>query len=793
MGVGDESGNAGVGEADHKAAFSEWMAGLVGRTFDSYGDAVIEINRIGQQTGYTLGYHDRRGNVEKYRCERWRETKDACPVRLAIQFSKSSSKVTFNVNSERCTHSHAPNARARMTAKVKYEYMDRIKNEMETHKLTRYDAYNRVNPAMRKIYDCNYNTRNITRLFRGEERRAEAAQLAADAEGAAMVYEAAGGDVEIVDTELTEHEFNGICNELRCLQYEDPNAYIVVQHENLNVEYFFISLGWMRDQGRLFGERKVTDDKHGMSERGYHLGTLGIPNNHGALVPIALAGFSSASTKNWKQFIEDCVKAFAPVADGFSRAWSLTTADQAVPIRSAFDMVMTSGGHELEACFKHFVRLLEDRHASHTPFWRPITDKLQSLINSWKWWESERLEREIHDDIEDLPDEFVSLNTKLGDFFRCAKGRVLHKRECFTYGWNSQSGAEAIFAITSHLKIGKDKSLLCCVQRLISLCRNIGVRAQIRPTPPVVNHQELSKTAARLTNYAYDMFFDEYTSLAEYEAEDVGDGIFRVRKMTDTHNHYHVIDSNTWKCCCNYRVWMGMACRHLILVWLKVHKRYMHDDVLFSSRWFRNQPPSAFMYSSPSVPRDVSATAAAVVRTSAATTTGVVGGAGSRDCGVPVASLPPLLITRSQGDVVISNPVDHRADIHSQFSAVVDSIGNNSKMLSVVSSFVSAMKAATVADTAQSTQPQLQHLIPSTGRPPIKRKQGTGERIRTGEKLKLGAKKTGKPPVRCSRCRQTGHIKTKCPQDMQRKRNEWLRRIEKKQQVVVCVEGNAMK
>eukprot|EP00918_Siedleckia_nematoides_P071131 GHVU01155372.1.p1 GENE.GHVU01155372.1~~GHVU01155372.1.p1 ORF type:complete len:172 (+),score=13.53 GHVU01155372.1:68-517(+) len=104
-------------------------------------------------------------------------------------------------------------------------------------------------------------------------------------------------------------------------------------------------------------------------------------------------------------------------------------------------------------------------------------DKLQSLINSWKWWESERLERNIHDDIEDLPDEFLSLNTKLSDFFSMWEGAsfTYGKRECFTCGCNSQSGLEAIFAITSHLKIGKEKSLLCCVQRLISLCRNSGV------------------------------------------------------------------------------------------------------------------------------------------------------------------------------------------------------------------------------------------------------------------------------------------------------------------------------
>eukprot|EP00918_Siedleckia_nematoides_P071132 GHVU01155373.1.p1 GENE.GHVU01155373.1~~GHVU01155373.1.p1 ORF type:complete len:456 (+),score=43.51 GHVU01155373.1:132-1499(+) len=455
-------------------------------------------------------------------------------------------------------------------------------------------------------------------------------------------------------------------------------------------------------------------------------------------------------------------------------------------------MVMPEGSHELETCYKHFVRLLEDKHASLAPFWKPITDKLQRLINSWRWWESERLEKEIGDEISSLPEEFSSVAVKLTDFFLRAKGRVLHKRSCFTYGWNSQSGAESIFALTSHLKIGKNQSLLFCIQRLISLCRNNGVRAQIKTSAPVVAIPELKRTADVLTKYAYEMFFDEYVRMPEYAAEDVGDGFFHVRKMTDQQNHYHVVDSNVWTCCCNFRVWMGMTCCHLLLVWLQVHHRYVHNDCLFSSRWFKDQPPSAFMYASPSLPRDVSAATTAVTDTTAATTNGVVGGAGSRDCDVAVSLLPPLLITRSQGDVVASNSVGQRADLHSEFSAVVDSIGNNAQMLAVVGSFVSAMKAVTVANT--STQPQLQHLIASTGRPPIKRKIGLGERIRTGGKLKLGAKKIGKPPVRCSGCRQIGHIKSKCPQEMQRKRNEWLRRIEKKkQQVVVCVEGNAMK
>eukprot|EP00918_Siedleckia_nematoides_P024226 GHVU01052289.1.p1 GENE.GHVU01052289.1~~GHVU01052289.1.p1 ORF type:complete len:714 (-),score=39.55 GHVU01052289.1:9-2150(-) len=676
-------------------------------------------------------------------------------------------------------HNHSSGGSNRATAYKKYEYLKHISEFMDEYKLTKFDAYCRVNPMLTKSLGRGAETRNVSRWRRGEERKSERQQLEADASDAHMVFEGDDGEIEEVDTSLTEKEFNGIVNELRCLQAEDPDAYVCVRHYNLEVNYIFVARGWQRQQGRLFGEMKVTDDKHGVSSRRYHLATLGLVTNNGRLIPVAFALFDRPSTSNWKNFIEDAREAFAPEEGGFERKWEVTIADQAPCIAAAFDLSFTAEeGHQLDACLRHFLQLLADRHGSCRAFWQPIGEKMIRFLNSWRVWESDALEKEIEGDLREFPPEFDTVRDKLDVFFQSAKSRVLHKRSSFTYGWNSQSGAESIFSIVARMKVGSNMSLLGVVQRLLGLARNNETRSIDRRPGNINVGGELSKTAERLTPFAYDLFWEEYTAMVNYDISDCGDGNFRVARLTDERGNAHVVNTRGWECDCKYPVWKGMPCCHVLLVWLRDHKHYIHSDALFSSRWFRNQPACRLLHKSPALP-GASATAAdrQACSSTAEVNPNVIPGAGTRHCTVPMSMLPPLFIQSSGDEVLPSKPATLRAEVFSDFSDTLETIGNDHAKLQVAHALVQAVRTLTVSGgSVGDTQPRLPQEPSSIGRPSTMRKKGISERLRLGENLK-------KARV-CSTCKATTHCKKTCPVELQRHRDVARKRLSERRSSV---------
>eukprot|EP00918_Siedleckia_nematoides_P077827 GHVU01170201.1.p1 GENE.GHVU01170201.1~~GHVU01170201.1.p1 ORF type:complete len:1099 (-),score=88.35 GHVU01170201.1:128-3304(-) len=752
--------------------FEEQLADLVAVRFDHYHVALQAIQHLFASSGYTLSCHGRRPPnqsgviIERYRCQQQK----GCPAAFSLYMNER--EEDCHIKPTHTRHTHAPPSRHRTTAYRKSLYLKQMKDFMDTYKLSRLDAYCRVNPMLTKTLGSSAETRNVSRWYRGEEVKAERLQLAIDAKDACMLMEGDDGALLSIDAELSQEEFSGIVNEFRCLQAEDSEAYVSIQHDNLQVNYLFVTRGWQRHQGRLFGEMKVSDDKHGVSKYRFHLATLGIINNHGRLLPVAFALFDSPSTRNWKRFLEDARKAFSPEADGFDRQWRLTTVDQAQCIASAFDMVFEEDeGHELDTCLKHFLQLLADRHASCRAFWQPVGEKLTRLLNSYRVWESTKLESEIAAELNEFPVEFEVVREKLATFFAHAKSRVLHKRSCFTYGWNSQSGAESIFSLVGSLRVGVDKSLLAVVQRLLGLVRNNETRASRPSSTRTRASGEMEVTRKRLTPFAYDMFMDEYQSMVNYDIDERPDGTFSVRRLTDKHGNAHVVDPCGWKCDCNYYVWMGMPCCHSLLVRLRRDKRYVHDDAMFSSRWFMQQPSCGLLHRSPALSQAL-VTAPVTQRdaVSTASASDAVAGAGTRCCPVPVGTLPPLFVQRGVGSVVPSQPALLKAEVFADFSDTLESIGNDTAKLQLAHAMLQHVRTLTVsgASVVGGSQPHLPQGPTSIGRPATARKKGLSERVRLGENVK-------KPSV-CSTCKSSKHSKKQCPEELRRQREAVKRR-----------------
>lgn len=162
------------------------------------------------------------------------------------------------------------------------------------------------------------------------------------------------------------------------VQKKLPGTYINVCFDK-QLSYVFFALPGQRRKGSLYGDIRLFDDKHGVSQNGYHLASCTVQGNQ-ALEIVACALFDSSNGVNWKMFVEDCCKAFATTSNVPKRAWKVTISDADGCIESAVKAVDPTV--EMWTCWKHFQTSITSKHLAKAPERSSLHKILDKMLTS---------------------------------------------------------------------------------------------------------------------------------------------------------------------------------------------------------------------------------------------------------------------------------------------------------------------------------------------------------------------------------------------------------------------------
>jgi hypothetical protein len=142
------------------------------------------------------------------------------------------------------------------------------------------------------------------------------------------------------------------------VQKKFPETYINVRFDK-HLSCVFFALPEMRRKGGLFGDIRLFDDKHGVSQNGYHLASCTVQGNQ-TLEIVACALFDSSNGANWSAFVEDCCKSFATGSGAPKRSWNAAISDGDGCIESAIKAVDPLV--KVWSCWKHFQTNIKSKH-----------------------------------------------------------------------------------------------------------------------------------------------------------------------------------------------------------------------------------------------------------------------------------------------------------------------------------------------------------------------------------------------------------------------------------------------
>ena len=131
----------------------------------------------------------------------------------------------------------------------------------------------------------------------------------------------------------------------------------------------FFALPEQRRKGSLYGDLRLFDDKHGVSQNGYHLACCTVQGNQ-SLDCVACALIDTSNGTNWSLFVEDCVKAFETTTNAPKRKWNIAIADGDGCIYSA--VKAEDPQVQLWSCWEHFDRNIRSKYCRWTSQWKAI-------------------------------------------------------------------------------------------------------------------------------------------------------------------------------------------------------------------------------------------------------------------------------------------------------------------------------------------------------------------------------------------------------------------------------------
>eukprot|EP00918_Siedleckia_nematoides_P002314 GHVU01005264.1.p1 GENE.GHVU01005264.1~~GHVU01005264.1.p1 ORF type:complete len:873 (+),score=77.55 GHVU01005264.1:34-2652(+) len=739
-------------------------------TYDSFLDALLALYEHSHKSKYPLSHHQRRAPnshgvvVDRFRCEQ-----KGCKVAASIYFNTIQTKSAWIVPSKHA-HNHPPPSTPRKPLVMKLAYIKRLRDSMERNACTRFSAYNDINPTMASVFGVSYNPKQLSKVVRGEDRRRIREQLGAEALGGDALFEfdedGAGAVLRSMEASSTELELRAAIGILRRLAGQ-KDSYVHVLHRNNSIDYMFWCGKWQREQMARYGQLSFIDDAHGRTNCQYHLATFALINGHCRIVPGALCFFGSSCHTWWRQFMKDCQAAARVTRGSGPRPWTIGIADQHASIHGAAEEV----GVTMFDCYHHFTENINKSHSTAAPFTRPMHELLHKYLDCSCEQRLRLIEAEISAALASFPERFESAREKERTFFsNCKEKRQLTRVSSFTYGYTSQSVAEAVFAWGKKVGIGPSVSVPLALKRLIDLVDRLEAddRRQTLFEQEKRGQQfgELAKVEKLLTAKGFDRFFSQYIQVIEYATEKVGDNIFDVfRKVGGRNNNVYKVNACTGECECNMEVWMELPCRHLIAVRILNSNGFFADSFVWQPRWRLHHPAVEFLERGPCI-ADYDAALVAAAQTT--------GGdeSGEQPLEAPPsaveAALPPLVIGSAPDEARPTNPAELQADIRQRFDSVLGAIGHSIPALrhadEMVSYFVSSTRPIGLS------QPSFQPCGKRIGRPRELRLKSSAVKVKCNQTRK---RKRGS----CTVCKSISHNKRKCPVIL-----AWRRDQEKKSQ-----------
>lgn len=183
-------------------------------------------------------------------------------------------------------------------------------------------------------------------------------------------------------------------------------------------------------------------------------------------------------------------------------------------------------------------------------------------------------------------------------------GRRLLTLNVFSNTWTSQSGAENTNSIWQKLSIGASHSLAVVVDKVMAYLEREETRNKEKKNSKANLSSLVSPLADQLSQKAFAMILVQFNEGLNYEAVPQTDTTWLVSRkgLKDGQDALprtvHLVESS-WICSCNMPVYLGITCRHVQCVMVKLHLAIPVESI--HPRWLKNalQPQVIFKNKSP--------------------------------------------------------------------------------------------------------------------------------------------------------------------------------------------------
>lgn len=366
----------------HVDDFKGALETLLGKSFASLDDALkgLELFKL---HGYSpLARHSsfdskNTGTTTVFRCQQ----NSVCSFRLLLHHPFGARKDFWFTLGQKVTKEHSGHElkKPMRATKVLLDMMEDCKSNaakdgsvgIELQKKT----LNAVSEALGGEDALNESTYNHLR------RKLEKKKLSKRGEDVPETFDVLireGEAVVSIDPAACHPDLLAVLGLLLRVQKKLVDTYINVRFDK-HLSYVFFSLPEMRRKGSLYGDVRLFDDKHGVSQNGYHLASCTVQWNQ-ALEIVACGLFDSSNGVNWKMFVEDCCKAFATSSGAPRRSWNVAISDADGCIESAIKVADVRV--KIWSCWKHFQTNITSKHLSKASEWSPLHQVMEKLLTS---------------------------------------------------------------------------------------------------------------------------------------------------------------------------------------------------------------------------------------------------------------------------------------------------------------------------------------------------------------------------------------------------------------------------
>ncbi len=170
--------------------------------------------------------------------------------------------------------------------------------------------------------------------------------------------------------------------------------------------------------------------------------------------------------------------------------------------------------------------------------------------------------------------------------------RRLPTLKVFSNAWTSQSGAENTNSIWQKLGVGASHCLAVVVDKVMAYLEREETRSKEKKNSKANLSALVSSFADRLSQKAFGMTLVQFNEGLNYDAiQQEADHIWLVSRKglkegQDVFSRTVRQLESGWICSCNMPIYLGIACRHVVCVMVKLQMAIPSQCV--NSRWFKD-------------------------------------------------------------------------------------------------------------------------------------------------------------------------------------------------------------